>query len=478
MALPILDTPTDNGQIQEAVQEIATAIFKSAKISLDTAAKSVVPSIPKMVDEILEDLKTGSIRSFDKALDKLDRMVNKLGIDLGQYSKELAAFQNNREEKVKKSEQKIQELREKNIVASIEKSGEIKILTRTEIETKQKNLRLIQNNILKEEKQLEKDRKLLQESNKLKTNSAKKVKEDIENRSKYIADLKQKQQEEIEVLGERSKEQPGFIERAKGGVGNFVDEYVPTPIADVGRQLVEGLTAPITVVKDLASTFGGLLKPLKLLKPLFTGLLSGLKRFSLALMAATLKFLPFIAIGLLVGVVLYALYQGIKKVVDYVKGFFGDEEEDKQKGTGKYQSLDEGTYDAIDDQMGFNTPTNTDVVKDKEGRIRTSSNFDFQRNKFIGDENKDENKIVQGDENKIVPLDESKGTFDINNYKKGTTPMVKPDQLKQSSEMVASAGNITSVNASKNVISKTNNSLSSGISGVSNSDKWYNTATA
>jgi len=129
--------------------------------------------------------------------------------------------------------------------------------------------------------------------------------------------------------------------------------------------------------------------------------------------------------------------------------------------------------------MGFNTPTSTDVVKDKEGRIRTSSNFDFQRNKFIGDGDKivPSNEFI-GDGDKIVPLNESKGTFDINNYKKGTTPMVKPDQLKQSNEMVASAGNFTSVNAPNTVVSRTNNSLSSGISGVSNSDKWYNTATA
>ena len=42
---------------------------------------------------------------------------------------------------------------------------------------------------------------------------------------------------------------------------------------------------PINAVKELGSVFGGLLKPLKLLKPLFTGLIGGLKKFALGLKA-------------------------------------------------------------------------------------------------------------------------------------------------------------------------------------------------
>ena len=86
MALPSLDNPADKGQVQEIVADIATAVFKSAKVSLESAAKMVVPSVPEMVDDVLEDLKSGSIQKFNLAMDKLDKLVNKLGIDLKQYN--------------------------------------------------------------------------------------------------------------------------------------------------------------------------------------------------------------------------------------------------------------------------------------------------------------------------------------------------------------------------------------------------------
>ena len=56
MALPSLDNPTDKGQVQEIISDIATAVFKSAKVSLESAAKMVVPSVPEMVDDVLQDL--------------------------------------------------------------------------------------------------------------------------------------------------------------------------------------------------------------------------------------------------------------------------------------------------------------------------------------------------------------------------------------------------------------------------------------
>ena len=163
--LPSIDTPRDEGQIQEIVKEIGTAVFKSAKLSMESAAKAVVPSMPDMVNEILDDLKSGSVRTFNLALDKLDRLVQKLGIDLKDYSKELANFQTKREEKLIKSEEKIQILKEKNIIAEIEKSGDITILSNRDIENRKDNLYLLEKQITKMEKALEQDRKSLQENN-------------------------------------------------------------------------------------------------------------------------------------------------------------------------------------------------------------------------------------------------------------------------------------------------------------------------
>ena len=319
MALPNLQAAGINA-IEDKIEKetiisgIAQAVFKSAKVSMESAAKAVIPSVPDMVEEVLDDLQSGSVRTFNLALDKLDRLVQKLGVDLNDYSKELANFQTKREEKLIKSETKIQALKEKNIIATIEKSGDIKILSQTEIRTRQDNLRALEKNIAEMEKSLEKDRKLLQENNKLKTTAQANKKQEILEKSAKLEENKQKADDERQVLGSRGEEQPGIFQRGREGVSNFVDEYVPTPIADVGSAFVEGLMGPVNAVKELGSVFGGLLKPLKLLKPLFTGLIGGLKKFALGLKAAFVSMLPYIAILALVGLALYGLYKLYKKL--------------------------------------------------------------------------------------------------------------------------------------------------------------------
>ncbi len=93
-------------EVAEAVGEIGKAIFQQVNVSVESAAKMVVPSVPEMVDDVLEDLRSGSIQKFNLAMDKLDKLVSKLGIDLKQYNKELANFAARREEKIIKSEEK------------------------------------------------------------------------------------------------------------------------------------------------------------------------------------------------------------------------------------------------------------------------------------------------------------------------------------------------------------------------------------
>lgn len=339
MALPTLEAVTDKGEVQKIISDIATAVFKSAKVSLDSAAKAVIPSVPDMVEEVLDDLQSGSVRTFNLALDKLDRLVQKLGVDLNDYSKELANFQTKREEKIIKSETKIQALKEKNIIATIEKSGDIKILSQNEIITRQENLRALEKNIAAMEKSLEKDRELLQEGNKLKTTAQANKKQEILQKTEKLEEDKQKAADQREVLGSKGDEQPGVFQRASEGVGNFVEEYVPTPIADVGSAFVEGLMGPITAVKELGSVFGGLLKPLKLLKPLFSGLLGSFKKFGLALKASIVSFLPMIAIAALVGLALFALYKAFQKAVEF---FNIQKDGPSESGLGGSQDTDFG----------------------------------------------------------------------------------------------------------------------------------------
>ena len=142
MALPVVDTnqPQVKELISAGVKDIANMIFKSASVSITAAAKAVVPSIPEMVAEITEDLKAGPVNRFSQGLEKLDKLLMDFGGNIKDYSKELAKFVDQREAKINKSEETIRELRENNVKAEITKFGEVKILSRREIETKEKDV--------------------------------------------------------------------------------------------------------------------------------------------------------------------------------------------------------------------------------------------------------------------------------------------------------------------------------------------------
>ena len=55
-------------EIAEAVQEIGKSIFTQVSGSIQAATTAVVPSVPDMVAEIVEDLNSGPIRRFEEGL--------------------------------------------------------------------------------------------------------------------------------------------------------------------------------------------------------------------------------------------------------------------------------------------------------------------------------------------------------------------------------------------------------------------------
>lgn len=365
MALPTLankiDAVEDKIEKENIISEIAQAVFKSAKITTEAAAKfAVAPSVPQMVDDVLDDLKSGSIDKFNKAMDKLDKLVRVLGIDLKKYNKELANFAEKREQKIIKSEEKIQTLKEKNIIAEIEKSGEITILSNRDIEKRKDNLDILENNIKKLEKTLEKDRKVLQESDKLKTTAQSDKKEEIKQNAVKLEEMKKTRDKEKEVLGDRGEQQPGIFQRAREGTGNFVDEYIPDQIRDVAGAFTEGLTAPFTAIKELGMQFGQMLKPLKLLRPLFSGIVGSLKKFALGLKASVIAFAPYLAIAGLIVVGLAALYLILKKFKDR----FGSEK------TGPYDMGNQETDVSDEDLFGKQEP---EKPKGYEGNMTRTS---------------------------------------------------------------------------------------------------------
>ncbi len=367
MALPTLadkiDAVEDKLEKENIISEIASAVFRSAKISTEAVAKfAVAPSVPQMVDEVLEDLKSGSIQKFNQAMDKLDKLVRTLGIDLKKYNKELANFAEKREEKIIKSEEKIQTLKEKNIIAEIEKSGDIKILSNKEIETRKNELDILENNIKKLEKTLEKDRKVLQESDKLKTRAQSNKKEEVIQNAAKLDEMKKTRDKEKEVLGDRGEEQPGIIQRVSGGMDTVAD-YLPDQLVEIGSAFKEGLMAPFTAIQELGMQFGQLLKPLKLLKPLFSGIIGSLRKFAGGLKASVIAFLPYLAIGALVIAALTALYLAFKKAKDF---FSIQKDGPSESGLGGSQDTDLPMETPVADENDFSSRVQRKAIVDQE----------------------------------------------------------------------------------------------------------------
>jgi len=474
MALPTLETPENKGQVQEIISDIATAVFKSAKISMESAAKAVVPSVPEMVNEVLDDLKSGSIQKFNLAMDKLDKLVRTLGIDLKQYNKELANFAARREEKITKSEEKIQLLKEKNIIAEIEKSGDINILSNRDIENKKNDLKVLEKNIAKLEKSIEKDRKLLQESDKLKTRAQANKKEEVKQNILKLDNMKKERETEKQILGERGEEQPGLFTRAREGVGNFVEEYVPQPIADIGSTMIEGFMAPINAVKELGRSFGQLLKPLKALRPLFTGLLGSLKKFALGLKASVVAMLPQIAIAGLVIAALVGLYLAFKKAKEFFN--IGGEPEPGTAGdiAGEASHIGIGDEDNVAEEgdmssrimrKGFYSKTAKEFIQPDDSR------YDDLYRKEIGKEPPKKGEVFIDGERKILPLTDDGQLIKSSNFMTNRSPenLRTPDNLKPID--TSSTNNQASfVDGSVKTINNTSNYTGTGLNGSRDRD--------
>ena len=286
-------------EVAEIVSGIGQAIFSQVRGSLEAASKTVVPSIQTMVAEITEDLSAGPIDRFNEGLEKVDRLVNKMGVDLGKYSKDLNKFLQERTERAKQSEETINQLRTQNIVAQVNKFGEVSILTQTEIEEQKKLLRDQNVEIKDSQKIIEKYSKIQQKGGDLTAEQSvelveanKKVIETTEKRTKTLETLNLQEQDDTRTFREKA--------------GDAIQEYVPDGLVDIGSAFTEGLMAPFTAIKDLGMMFGNLLKPLKLLPKL-------LKGFTAGLLGALMAMLPYL---LIVGAVVVAI-MGLMKILDH-----------------------------------------------------------------------------------------------------------------------------------------------------------------
>ena len=353
MALPVIDNletefdvpnerrgrgpdkgPRAPSGFKKAVEEIAQVIFSKTRISVEGAAKAVVPSIPRMIQDISDDIRTGSVERFKVSLDKLENIIDKLGLDLGKYNKDLSNFLKKRQDNLVKSEEKIIEIREQGAKAEINQiTGEIDFLGRSEIKQRRDTLRETLINIKDLEREKSREEKKLQESRFLSEEEINAKKQFVEKSYETLKELDTRKQTLMRTLNIQSEEElpsTGLFGRFRrrgadrqGGEG--IRGYVPNFLLDIGdafKQQITGFFEPLVMLKD---TFLDILKPLKIFKTLLGPIVTSMKGLLVQLGRQIKTGIALVAVNLLriltdkrvlIGLLAVASALGIKKLID------------------------------------------------------------------------------------------------------------------------------------------------------------------
>ena len=329
---------------KNAIEEIAQVIFSKTKISVEGAAAAVTPNIPKLIADISNDIRTGSVEKFRISLEKLEKLVDNLGLDLRKYNKGLADFLRKRQENIVTSETKILDLREQGAKVEIDQvSGNINVLSKEEIKQRTDTLKQTLISLERTKKAKDREEKILQKRSSLSEQEIETKKKTVEQPYENIKTLEEQKQNLMKVLNIQSEEDlpsTGFFSRFKRrgggdrrGGGEGIREYTPgfvMEIFDSFTDQIRGFMEPFMILKDVVFD---LLKPLKLLGKLFMPLLKGFGRLIKTIGLQVLSGMALVAVNLLriltdkkvllalaASAVVIGGFLGLKKIVDKFKG--------------------------------------------------------------------------------------------------------------------------------------------------------------
>jgi hypothetical protein len=412
---------------KKAVEEIAQIIFSKTKISVEGAAKSVVPSIPKMIQQISDDIRTGSIEKFKVSLDKLENIIDKLGLDLGKYNKNLANFIQQRQEKLIKSEEQISEIREKGAKAEINQiTGEIQFLSREEIKQRRDTLKETLIEMKNVEKIKTKQEKQLQESRFLSEEEIKSKKQFVSQSYETLKTLETNKQNLMKTLNIQSEEDlpstglfSGFNRKGnERQSGEGIREYIPNfllEITDTFKSQITGFFEPLLMLKDI---FLDILKPLKIFKKLLMPIISGMKKLALAIGRQIKTGLALVAVNLLRILTDKRVLIGLAAIAGLLfLNQFKDGPDGPKKGSAgdiAGEAADPSMYDTVPDlsevpeeetrvkgtkgMLGLSSEPQTSLLKIEKGErvLNRAETNAYNRNEALGIDERKENASLLG----------------------------------------------------------------------------------
>ena len=410
---------------KKAIEEIAQVIFSRTKISVEGAAAAVTPSIPKLIADISNDIREGSVEKFKISLSKLEKLIDSLGLDLKKYNKNLADFLKKRSDKIVQNEEKILDLRQRGAKVEVDQvSGNINVLSREEIKQRTDTLKQTLISLEKTKKAKDKEEKILQKRSSLSEEEIETKKKNVQQSYENIKILEEQKQNLMNTLNIESEEdlpRTSFFDRFKrrgdgdqrGGIGEGIRDFTPNFIQEIVGSFadqIRGFMEPFVIMKDVVFD---LLKPLKLLGKLFMPLLKGFGRLIKMIGLQIASGLALVAVNLLriltdkkvlIGLGAMAALFGLKELISKAK--------DGPEGAtpGSAGDLDaEASHLQLDSHYGTDDTEPSPEMKKKiineriknqggDGKLRHSGNFDFIKGEYKNvDEKIDANKTMMTD---------------------------------------------------------------------------------
>ena len=151
MALPKLDklgTDEATSKAQEVeVKKLYESIKNSYSDGMKAANQATVSELPKMIKELTDDIKSGSIDNFSTAINKLVKLTDTLGINLRDYNEDLANTVDEFTKRQRTLEDQLADYREKGFQAEI-RNNAVVLLTQREVFALQKEYKENESKIL------------------------------------------------------------------------------------------------------------------------------------------------------------------------------------------------------------------------------------------------------------------------------------------------------------------------------------------
>ena len=250
------------------LKNMAKAMMSTVMKTVSAGQKTIISptEIRNITTQIVADAESGSIRRFESALNKTEKILDELDVDLKDFNSGLAKVLKETQEQKQQKILEVEKLRSENIVAEVKASKqgkefafETKILTKKEIEQRtklnekrKKLLEVEEQKVLKKrEKLLDRDRPLTQKQQETLVKEQEQLNKKRELIEKEDATLNPLKDDEDKGMGPSSS----FYEELKAPFIAVGDAFMS--LKDIGKDMVR-------VFKFFSE--GGLTKGLKSFK--------------------------------------------------------------------------------------------------------------------------------------------------------------------------------------------------------------------